>query len=380
MKIAILTQPLGNNYGGNIQNWALQQVLKRMGHQPVTINLTHSFKNCLRDHIWALKDFVWAICTRYIRRDWTKFVNNPFALSYRSEQPIKLDNTFRRKIARTPEIVPYGNWTPKAAIGSFDAFIVGSDQVWRQDYSPRIETFFLDFLADDDHRPRIAYAASFGRPDPIGVDKLPQCAELLCRFVAVSVREHSGLDTLRTLFGYDGGQKTLDPTLLLSAADYAPLIRPRHRHTHPFIGCYILDKDEEKDKIVGSICRREGLPAERISIGYEGFHHPSMSEWLAMFADAKVVVTDSFHGCVFSILFHRPFVAIANAERGLDRFDSLLRPLGLINRLMFTFEEFKAHQSELTAPIDWPIVDRRLDAQRAESLRFLKRALESCQK
>lgn len=374
MKIGILTQPLGCNYGGNIQNWALQQILKRMGHHPVTINLFCGSKQNLRQQLLAIIDFSLAIYARYIKRDWSRYVNNPLRPTYRNYEPSRLDYDFRHSIAKTKELTLDDDWKRKAKIKRFDAFIVGSDQVWRQEYSPRIETYFLDFLNVDDNRPRIAYAASFGSNTPINEDKIARCAELLHRFNAVSVRENSGLDILKRDFSYNDGVKVLDPTLLLKAEDYLSLVKPSDRKgTH--IGCYILDETEEKDTILQSVTEVVDKKIKKISIRYKGFHQPTMSEWLAMFADSEYVVTDSFHGCVFSIIFHKPFVAMANKYRGLDRFVSLLEPLGLIDRLVYNIEDFTNRKESLLKSIDYTEVEKKLDQQRKESMVYLQDAL-----
>lgn len=375
MKIGILTQPLGCNYGGNIQNWALQQTLIRLGHQPETINICRNQKLTLRDRLWAIKDFSSSAINRYLKRDFNTYVNNPFSIRYRNHEPLKLDRDFRNKIVKTKEIALSGKWQKEAGIDSFEAFIVGSDQVWRQEFSHNIETFFLDFLSASDNRPRIAYSASFGSEDPIEESLIPNCASKLKLFKAVSVREYSAIKLLEKKFNFTKAQKTLDPTLLLKAPDYESLIRKSDRN-QPCFGCYILDSNEDKNQIIGDIKSQFGIKERLLSLGYKKGHYPTMSEWLSMYADSEFVVTDSFHGCVFSIIFHKPFVVIANEYRGLDRFLSLLKDLNLTDRLVFSHEEFESRKEQLLSPIDWEAVDTSLQRERDRSLAFLRNALE----
>lgn len=87
------------------------------------------------------------------------------------------------------------------------------------------------------------------------------------------------------------------------------------------------------------------------------------------------MVTDSFHGCVFSIIFGKPFVAVANSWRGTNRFTSLLAPLGLVDRLVFNLEEYYQRRELLLKPIDYTKVNSLLDTQSTYSLNFLKNAL-----
>ncbi|MDD7658469.1 MAG: polysaccharide pyruvyl transferase family protein [Prevotellaceae bacterium] len=86
-------------------------------------------------------------------------------------------------------------------------------------------------------------------------------------------------------------------------------------------------------------------------------------------------MTDSFHGCVFSIIFRKPFVAIANTERGSDRFSTLLNDLALTNRLIFSFNEFVKNESDLFSPIDYDCVYRKYDMQKEQSLQWLREKL-----
>lgn len=374
MKIGILTQPLGCNYGGNIQNWALQHVLTNMGHKPVTINICRKNGVSLRNRWWAIKDFCFAIIKRYLRGNYRKHVNNPFSIRYTSHEPLRLNKEFRAKIAKTNELTLQEGWQNKISLDSYEAFIVGSDQVWKQEYSPNITTYFLDFLSPDDSRLRIAYAASFGNDTPIKADRISACRELLKRFDAVSVRESSALDILKNTFDYDKAIKTLDPTLLLKAEDYLSLVKDSD-HTDTFVGIYILDKSEDKERISEDIKENFGIYERGEIDTCKKCHTPTMSEWLAMFADSKFVFTDSFHGCVFSIIFHKPFVAIANEYRGLDRFLSLLEETGLTNRLVFNYDEYQAKKSQLLSSIDWEAVEAKLQEQRKKSLAFLRDAL-----
>lgn len=144
-KIGILTQPLRGNYGGNVQNWALQQVLIRLGHNPITINIAALSKSSIINYLRNLKDLFFATFVRYIKRDWIRYVNNPFIVDYQSYEPARLDSRFRKQINKTYGVGIFDDLMKEININSFDAFIVGSDQVWRQDFSLNIETYFLDF-------------------------------------------------------------------------------------------------------------------------------------------------------------------------------------------------------------------------------------------
>lgn len=377
MKIAILTQPLHYNYGGVLQNWALQQVLTHLGHEPETIALHYS---CVRTpkqvflRTLSLFKTVLHKCL-FVRSE--RKIHNPFGRRYSVGAFTCDDNFISHKIKSSPLLFCHKALLSLVKRRQYDAFLVGSDQVWREEYSPRIETFFLDFLANNDCRKRIAYAASFGlEQDYISEEKLPLCKRLLQRFDAVSVREDGGLRIAREEFGRKDAIKVLDPTLLLNSEDYLRLIKPKDRNCgNAYVAAYILDDNKDKHKIVDSVSKARGKDVRTMSASFIGRDMPTISQWLANIAFADFVITDSFHGCVFSIIFRKPFIAIGNKLRGLDRFTSLLNEFGLSNRLILNYSDFQKNSASLTSAIDFTAVHNKLGSMRQHSLNFLTNAL-----
>lgn len=377
MKIGILTQPLHWNYGGIIQNWALQQVLKRMGHEPEMIFITGHDKPNVR--LLTLRCLSFAKCAikKYLLNRCDVYLHSVLDPRYNPSAPYYADDEFVKDICKTKPLARDSNLAALVNKQGYDAFVVGSDQVWREEYSPRIQSYFLDFMPEDDKRKRIAYAASFGKEsDYISPEKMPKCRRLLGRFDAVSVREAEGVDIVRRDFGRHQVEKVLDPTLLLSTTDYEALIAPADRHSSPYIASYILDPNDDKTAILTQLATDKNLPVSEINISIRPEGMPTVSQWLANFADADFVVTDSFHGCVFSIIFGKPFIAIANAERGLGRFVSLLSEFGLMSRLVYNLDDFSTKRQHLLEPLDYSPVHQRHDALRHHSLAWLKNALE----
>lgn len=380
MKIGILTQPLHRNYGGILQNWALQQVLIGMGHRPEMIFLSRGRHSRGRLLVMRCVSFVKSIMKRYLCGCKNVYLNSVFSPQYNPTVPLYADANFVLHIHKTRPLgtddMDIGKYV---ASKGYDAFIIGSDQVWREEYSPSILSFFLDFLSKTDKRLRIAYAASFGKSENyISEGKMPLCRDLLHRFDAVSVREYEGLDILKRDFDYHRGVKVLDPTLLLSADDYRKQIKDRDflDKTQPHVSAYILDESEDKSVILAEVASQLKLPVKTFSGEFRGEKMLTVSQWLAEFESADFVVTDSFHGCVFSIIFHKPFVAIVNKDRGIDRFLSLLRDAGLEDRLIYSLKEFKARKDVLLAASDYTNVERRLSSLRFVSLNFLTNTLK----
>ncbi len=231
--------------------------------------------------------------------------------------------------------------------GEYDAFIVGSDQVWRPSYNQHLEQAFLNFTENWKNVKRIAYAASFGVDNwEFTKKQTEECKRLVQKFDFVSVREDTAVNLCKEHLGIEATH-VLDPTLLLSANDYQKLIDGLKISDSPYVFSYLLDESEEKIDILEDISKRLNLPVRKIKLEKDiskipmsklkSLTYPSIQEWLASFAQADFVVTDSFHGTVFSIIFNKPFVVLPNKGRGVARFESLLKDISLENRIFSDF-------------------------------------------
>lgn len=353
MKIGIVTLPLHNNYGGLLQNYALQYVLKKMGHDVKTIDFV--FKNSFfRYLLSSIKLLILSLSKFRIP------VLRRFNHIYRKP----LMGNFVRKNINTTKCCDY--YDSKILIKeAFDAVIVGSDQVWRPQYNKYLEDMFLRFVPDQIRK--IAYAASFGVDYWEYNDEQTRiCANLAQRFSAISVREESGIELCKEHLHVDA-QCVLDPTILAGAEAYRPLIKPYDGN--PYLFAYILDLSPEKEEYVKYIAQSKGLEVRINSADQNATL--SVEEWLSMIANATMVITDSFHGTVFSILFHREFYSIVNKERGGTRFYSLLSPLGLEDRLG-DIEDLKKSRNEI---IEWEEIDKKISTQRTDNINFIEKSL-----
>lgn len=352
MRIGIFTQPLKDNYGGILQNLALQRVLRRMGHYPVTIDYD----------IWRPP------LLGRIRLG----VQNLFRKSKLSGRRFDIERFVCAQINMTSRVSTDRQLKHCMKTNHFDVVLTGSDQVWRRAYNPRLDWSFLSFA---NKLPRIAYAAS------IGIDywdfteeETCRCAELLKNFIAVSVREASAVELCRKYFGRNDVKVVLDPTMLLDASDY-PSINGAATD-RPYVFTYILDWDCCKGRIVESLTKELGLPeysSEYNSFGKKREKRLSIEGWLAGISNANLVICDSFHGTAFSIMNHRPFIVLCNSERGNTRMQWLLELFGLKGRMIAGESEIK-----LLEPIDWNSVDAILKREREKSVSFLRQALDAC--
>lgn len=370
MKIAVLTLPLNSNYGGILQAYALQTVLERMGHH---VTVFDHFQIPQQQPLWR-KPFA------LIRRTMLKYIFKKqlrvFQERYEKKvRPLILRNMLDFMERHLHRVTPK-HYCDLRKDWNFDAVIVGSDQVWRKEYFPeKIENAFLDFVKDKQIQ-RISYAASFGLNVLDFTQKeIINCGKLLRMFDAVSVRETSGIKICKERLGVEA-QQVLDPALLLKKEDYVQLIEEKMpTKSRGTLMVSILDLTDKKQKMVGVIAKQCGLTpfhAVRDSIyAYDAPLNkrimPSVESWLQSFRDAELVITDSFHACVFSIIFHKPFIALGNKARGMSRFVSLLSLFGLENRLVKMDGNL-----DINSPINWKDVDRRLEKLRAQSFAYLQ--------
>ena len=380
MKIGILTLPLYCNYGGILQCYALQTVLQRMGHEVIVLN--RKFNNPpLREVMLRLGSIVKCVVRKYFLGNESVRLSNPFLHNYYIKYPIWDSSANISFIHSNFKFTP--STTSSRALRNYvlrhqlDCIVVGSDQVWRECYCPCITDYFLGFLPSGCKVRKIAYAASFGVQDsPISARWLDECIRLAGRFDALSVREDSGVTLMQEVFGLQA-KHVLDPTMLLEREDYRLLVSKEDKAAASTgVLAYILDKTPEKKQIMDDVAGKLQLPcrsfipdAEKVCV------LPSVGQWLAAFDRAGFVITDSFHGCVFSILFRKNFIVILNKDRGADRFHSLLKQFGLQNRLISGYGDLEKRAGELFKPIDYTAVEEKLSRLKADSLRFLREAL-----
>jgi len=364
-KIGILTLPLNYNYGGILQTYALQKVLKQMGNDVKLINMPFRRKNV------TLKMKIKRVISKMLGR-YKGYICYEEKLNHWLPFMMTETNKFVEKyIESTIEISSYTDLKPT----DFDVIVVGSDQVWRPGmFQKDISLAYLSFSQSWNIR-RISYAASFGTdlweytPEQTRV-----CSELAKQFDAIAVREKGGVILCKEQLGVDS-QHVCDPTLLLDKEDYIRII---HESEIPQsianLFDYMLDVTPEKKELVEYISRDRNLQPFRVDFldsniknSLESYIAQPVEGWIRGFYDAEFVVTDSFHGCVFSIIFRKPFAVVGNRERGLARFESLLGTLGLTDRMILNIGDYKNLHTE----IDYEAVYLKLNAFRESSNKYL---------
>ncbi len=364
MKIAIITLPLHTNYGGILQAYALQTVLQRMGHDVQHLQPKVEFHPL--HPAWKMP-FVWSnrLLRKYFGGEWRlPIFEHPHRWIRRYTDVFIYQHIEMRSLSDE-------EWNASLA-KDYDVFIVGSDQVWRPCYALPIERYFFSFLDDTCSNLRIAYAASFGTENcEFSSNQILDCRKLLQKFSFISVREQSGVEICKQLFGVRASH-LLDPTLLLSKDDYLKLIQ-NQKPSKGNLMVYVLDETPDIQVFISQVAASEKLTPFNTINSLEnclGMQQLSVENWLRGFVDAKLIITDSFHACVFAIIFNKPFICLGNDERGMSRFNSLLDLFGLQHCLLNEKQLFKIPD------INWVQINVQLKKRRNQSLACIKQVLE----
>ena len=295
-RVAILTLNFNNNIGGVLQAYALQTFLKN-NYYDSTIIQSHDY--------WDKLSFV----SNLKRRS----VSNMYSLK-----------------------------------DDFDTYIVGSDQVWRREYIcgkwkeswKSHEPLFLKFTKDWNVR-RIAYSASYGKSDFDFKDNR-DVKECLDRFDAISMRELDSTSYISSITN-TSTINTCDPTMLLDKEEYLKLCENIATKENGLF-TYILDTSDEKSRIANKILTTTSKVDRVVN---------NVEDWLACYRDCKCVLTDSYHGVVFSIIFNKPFICVINKGRGGSRFETLKKLFNIENRFVEREEEIDYNLLKESPNVDY---------------------------
>ncbi|MGL5568835.1 MAG: polysaccharide pyruvyl transferase family protein [Cetobacterium sp.] len=352
-KIAILTFhfPENKNFGASLQSYAVSKMILKEGYILELIDYKpYTHKLNLREKIYQNL----SVCGFF---------------------------EFNKKFIKTTERCVTFNDLKKLN-RKFDTFIVGSDQVWRTKYTqPNTSKYYFDFV--EDNKNKIAYAASFGVDFWEGSEEVTEKIKPLAqRFNYVSVREESGIKICKDIFGIDS-VCVLDPTLMIDRKDYQPILDDWKDKSHKkkkYIAHMLLDDNSYLKENTNKIADYLNAEVKNIKqykrkfLWKEIIAYSKVSEWLTYVKDAELVITDSFHCTVFSLIFNKRFVVVANPERGTARLENLLGIVGLKDRF-FTDIKDVLKSSILDKTIDYTEVEKKLNIHREYSMKFLKKAL-----
>lgn len=385
MRIGIITLwQSSDNYGQQLQCWALQQQLLKMGHEPYLIRYDIEHRVLYKTPWWKKLIklmLLYPVYKRLKNRKQNKEEKKLIEYNALKNKNRDFENFRKNNLLMSEKLYSSLHELRDNPLKA-DAYIVGSDQVWAHLLSfDENRAMFLDF--GDENVKRIAYAPSFSMP------KYPEhlngrLKENLSRFDSLSVREQTGVGICKEL-GYNA-QVVVDPTMLLKKEDYSKIKDSASNGNFIYLYYLNISSPEEVEwKQLQVFSQKQNLkviatPASGYISGKEIFNpcdyaYATIPQWINMIANARLVVTTSFHGVVFCILHHTPFVYFPLKgvfSRGNNRVVDLCNMLGLSSRIWDVNTSFEKMYNEV---IDWSEIDAKLDANRTDSINYLKETL-----
>ena len=362
MKVALFTIFRVPNFGSVLQAYATQHVLEQQGHECVVIDYYKA--NSLWKKMRTAFSPYRIACRLGIKpqfrkpRQLNKFIKENIHLSKRYEGVESL-----KKV----------DWK------SYDAIIVGSDQVWNARYHGKDNVYLLSFIQDD--VVRYSLASSFASKEILG-DCKEEYGNALSKFRAISVRESNGVRLVKSLKIGKNAQLVLDPTLWLSGESWLSQFKPDKKASRePFILLYMWTYAFEprpyiyrvlqywQNRLGGcKVIALEGSPKEKdCGMKISDVADSTIPEFMSLFANASLVVTSSFHGTAFALNFGRPLISIVPDGNGDDRQSSLLLSVGAENSIVHINDV----PSEINPYYDNNKVENSLEQLRKESIQWI---------
>lgn len=378
-KIGIVTILKTNNYGAELQAYATQEALKKMGYKAEIIDYLF-YKN--PKHVQTDKSKpVFLFSTKKRLAEWLYPIMEKIkSFSHQKDNKIRikrfdefhLQNTSQSKTFQTIDAL-YDEQL------DYDVYMVGSDQVWNPGIYSSLLPYMLDFAPDD--KKRIAYASSFGVS---AIDESQQrfYKEHLKKFDAIGVREKNAVELVKQISDCDATW-VLDPTLLLNANDWETVAKQCSAIDEPYILLYELTPCPYIAKLAYAMSKEKGLQIVRVckNAAVEdkdeyilNIIDAGPAEFLGLFANADLVITNSFHGTAFSINFNKEFYTITpKRKHNNSRQKSILELFDLEDRLISEDTDINNISREL---INYDKVNSILCKEREKSYSFLKKAID----
>ena len=359
MKIGILTFHCAINYGAIMQTYGLQEYLKNLGHEVYVLDYRPGYL------LTPYKIFKWKWSSHLSLRDNVKYLLRDILL-----WPVraKRKSVFRKFLKKN---ISLWSFNPNRRDNDFEAFVLGSDQIWNPAITNGLDDIYFGKFPASEGKKIIPYAASVG-----SIQNVSHCAEELFSKLqsctSVGVRESSLLDLLRGC-----GKEvsvTLDPVLLVGKEAFRKLFVER-KIARPYLLCFQLCYDDGVFKVAKQIAEEKNLELIQIVSSSESIKNKDLlvsespESFLALLSGASYVVTSSFHGTAFSILFEKDFNIVSINSALSERMSNILSLLDLKNRFV---DDVRTIDS---SPIVYQQVNERLEDLRLISDKFLKDAL-----
>lgn len=343
-KIGIMTIYDENNYGNRLQNYAVQTVLRKRGFDVETIRYNMEYTLSVVKPGKRLDCF----------HEFNKNINfAPDELIMNQDSIIKEDVNDR-----------------------YDYVVIGSDQIWNYSYKALFSDKIFGCFVDKEKR--ISLSAS------IGVSFLPQIPEryeiskkYFSEMNGISVREFAGKELIKQICGREDVEVLVDPTMLLTKEEWSSIsLKPYEiEDGENFILKYFLGESEEDNKILNEFAKKHNCKIIDIGDSSSKYYNIGPSEFLYLEKNAKLVVTDSFHSCVFALLFNTPLVMYKRNEIGEN--DMYSRMETLIKKFDLKDMEYKGKLDDNIFNVNKEKIEKFLDIEREKADKYLERFLKN---
>lgn len=376
-KIGIITILQVNNYGAELQAFALQHKLNALGYDAEIINYLF-YKNPKFKSTKRSQPFIKLDGKQKIKETLYPYFKKVKSLPYlkqKKDRDFKF-NAFHEQYTKLTAPI---NTIDKLYNMDFeyDVFMVGSDQVWNPNTNTNIEPYFLTFAPHD--KLKLSYASSFG------VNQIPDIynekyKNLINNLDAVGVREKTGVSIVNNITK-SNATWVLDPTLLLNKADWSVFETPT-TIDEPYLLMYVLTDSDYISKLAKDIAIEKGLRIVRIcKNAFIEDNDPEViniidagpKEYLGLFGKASFVLTTSFHGTCFSVNFSIPFYSVLKKDKlNNSRMIDLLGDLGIPDRILYVGDKTPPKE---TFELDYSQAKEKLEAKRKTSLQYLEQSI-----
>lgn len=366
MQVYVITRHAPANYGSLLQTIATQKLLEQLGCECKIIDYIPRQETGARIALTQLKG----------KKQWNK---NPLKkimyLAVREPENLLMYHKFsgmRKQYLQMTGRYHTQSQLQRAFSNSKAIFMTGSDQVWGPVANGTYDAaYFLNFVPENCRK--VAFAASFGKT-AFDTQVIQEYREYLKKYDAVAVREDVAVELLHSID--IGGKQVLDPTLLISAEEWAKYITRSHRKNYILV--YQIHNDPVLNNYARKFAEKAGMPLVRVSPllhqakrGGEFIYLPEMGEFLALIKDAAFLITDSFHGTAFAINFNTQFAEVLPNTSTGSRNQSILKLTGLEDRIVADADDFKF----LERKIDFEAVNKKIDLEREKSFQILEELL-----
>lgn len=360
----MITRHAPSNYGSLLQSFATVTAVEKMGHDCRIIDYVRADEIGLKALLAQLRQKpsynnniikrLAYILIRYPDEKWAELKFKQMRKHYlKMTQSCRCSSDLQRLNA--------------------DVYMTGSDQVWGPVAGADFDgAYFLDFTIDSTKR--VAYSASIGRTE-LPNNVLGKYNEMLLRYDNIAVRENTAVEMLSQLGIYNVNQ-VLDPVFLLSVEEWNIIIRRERKNDYVLV--YQIHNDSKLNDYAIRFADKCGMPLMRVSpfmrqIGRGGrlIHLPDISEFLSLIKGCSYLITDSFHGTAFGLIFNRQFVEVLPNNKTGSRNQSILELVGLTDRILKSHDDYSFIQNR----IDYNKVNDVLNMEREKSLNILKNML-----